>query len=109
MFFLFYPPLLSFFLSFSRIGDANSGTTTFLSPLDVRQKRKKKERKKLKKKKRNGALQGPALIVSFTDSSRGSNPFLRRSGSANEFPRNVSRIEKGVSEHFFRDFFSKGT
>lgn len=109
MFLLFHLPPLSFFLSFSRIGDANSGTTTFLSPLDVRQKRKKKERKKLKKKKRNGALQGPALIVSITDSSRGSNPFLRRSGSANEFPRNVSRIEKGVSEHFFRDFFSKGT
>lgn len=108
MFLLFHLPPLSFFLSFFRIGDANSGTTTFLSPLDVRQKRKKKERKKLKKK-RNGALQGPALIVSTTDSSQGSNPFLRRSGSANEFPRNVSRIEKGVSEHFFRDFFSKGT
>lgn len=105
--FFIRPPLLSFFLSFSRIGDANSGTTTFLSPLDVRQKRKKKERKKLKKKKETARYRGRlslsrsrirhgVVTPSFVDLDRLMNFRVTYRGS-----------RKGLANIFFVIFFRR--
>lgn len=71
-----------------------------------------RQKKKKERGGESGALQGGGGTGSLSRSRvrhGGSNPFLGRSGSANEFPRNVSRIEKGVAVDFFRDFFPSGT
>lgn len=67
----------------------------------MRQKKKKEKKEERVARYRRGA----GSLSRSRVRHGGSNPFLGRSGSANEFPRNVSRIEKGVAVDFFRDFF----
>lgn len=100
----FIPP---FFISFGRIGDANSGATTFLSPLDVRQKREKKGRKKLRKKKETARYRGRlslsrsrirhgVVTPSFVDLDRLMNFRVTYRGS-----------RKGLANIFFPIFFRR--
>ena len=108
MFLLFHLPPLSFFLSFSRIGDANSGTTTFLSPLDVRQKRKKKERKKLKKKKKETARYRGRLSLSRSRIRHGVvTPSFADLDRLMNFRVTYRGSRKGLANIFFVIFFRR--
>ena len=108
MFLLFHLPPLSFFLSFSRIGDANSGTTTFLSPLDVIQKIKKKERKKLKKKKKETARYRGRLSLSRSRIRHGVvTPSFADLDRLMNFRVTYRGSRKGLANIFFVIFFRR--